>query len=84
MTGRGGRSFAEDRRLKALAGSLKSLEAVAKKLGRTPKAVAKPAMRLGVSLKSETGLKVKPNESCFALGLHDGDRRHSDACIRGS
>jgi hypothetical protein len=54
MAGRGGRWFAEDRHLKALAASLKSLEAVAKALGRTPESVAKSAKRLGVSLKSKT------------------------------
>jgi hypothetical protein len=44
-------SFADDRRLIRLAGSLKSLEAVATHLGRKPEAVAKTAKRLGVSLK---------------------------------
>jgi len=44
-------SFADDRRLIKLAGSVKSLEAVAKQLGKEPKAVAKAAKRLGVSLK---------------------------------
>jgi hypothetical protein len=51
-------SFAADRRLIALAGTLKSLEAVADALGRNPEAVAKSAKRLGVSLKTG-GLKVK-------------------------
>jgi hypothetical protein len=59
MVGRGGHSFAEDRRLKALAASLKSLEAVAKALERTPESVAKSARRLGVSLKSAAGSKAK-------------------------
>jgi hypothetical protein len=45
-------SFADDRRLIQLAASLKSLEAVAKQLGKDPKVVAKAAKRLGVSLKS--------------------------------
>jgi hypothetical protein len=45
-------SFADDRRLIQLAASLKSLEAVAKELGKDPKAVAKTAKRLGVFLKS--------------------------------
>jgi hypothetical protein len=53
-------SFAEDRRLIQLAGSLKSLEAVAKQLGRKPEAVAKSAKRLGVSLKSGARPKAKP------------------------
>ena len=59
MAGRRGHSFAEDRHLIALAGKLKSLEAVAKALGRTPESVARSAKRLGVSLKSEGGLKAK-------------------------
>jgi hypothetical protein len=59
MRGRGGRSFAEGRRLIALAASRKSLEAVAKALGRTPVSVAKAAKRLGVSLKAQGGLKAK-------------------------
>jgi hypothetical protein len=53
-------SFAEERRLIQLAGSLKSLEAVAKQMGRKPEAVAKMAKRLGVSLKSDAGPKGKP------------------------
>jgi hypothetical protein len=40
---KGGHSFAEDRRLIALAGSLKSLEAVAKALERTTDSVAQPS-----------------------------------------
>ena len=51
----GGRwSWAEDRRLIQLAGSLKSLESVASLLGRKPEAVARSAKRLGVSLKPES------------------------------
>jgi hypothetical protein len=53
-------SFADDRRLIELASSLKSLEAVAKQLGKEPKAVAKLAKRLGVSLKSSNPPKAKP------------------------
>jgi hypothetical protein len=53
------RSFAADRRLIQLAGSLKSLEAVAKRLGRKPESVAKTARRLGISLKSAHRLKAK-------------------------
>jgi hypothetical protein len=52
-------SFAEDRRLIQLAASLKSLEAVAAELKRTPENVAQMAKRLGVSLKSGAGLKAK-------------------------
>jgi hypothetical protein len=54
-----GQSFAGDRRLIALAASLKSLEAVASALGRMPQSVAKSAKRLGVSLKSRKGPKGK-------------------------
>jgi hypothetical protein len=53
-------SFADDRRLVQLAGSLKTLEAVAKHLGRKPESVAKTAKRLGVSLKSGDRPKAKP------------------------
>jgi hypothetical protein len=56
---KGGRSFAEDRRLIALAGSLKSLEAVASELGRNPEAVARSAKRLGISLKSRDSLRAR-------------------------
>jgi hypothetical protein len=52
-------SFSDDRRLIALAGSLKSLEAVATELGRKPGTVAKVARRLGVSLKSQGASKAK-------------------------
>jgi hypothetical protein len=52
-------SFAKDRQLIQLVGSLKSLEAVAKQLGRKPEAIAKAAKRLGVSLKSADRPKVK-------------------------
>jgi hypothetical protein len=53
-------SFADDRRLIELAASLKSLDAIAKKLGRKPEVVAKAAKRLGVSLKSTSRPKVRP------------------------
>ena len=59
IVARHGWSFAEDRRLVALAGTLKSLQAVANALGRKPESVARSAKRLGVSLKSKSGLKVK-------------------------
>jgi hypothetical protein len=52
-------SFAEDRRLIQLAASMKSLEAVADQMKRTPESVAQAAKRLGVSLKSDAGLKAK-------------------------
>jgi hypothetical protein len=54
-----GRSFADERRLMALAGKLKSLEAVASALGRTPESVAKSAKRLGISLRPRSDLKAK-------------------------
>ena len=47
-------SFAEDRRLIQLAASLKSVEAIADQMKRTPERVAQMANRLGVSLKSGT------------------------------
>jgi hypothetical protein len=56
-------SFADDRRLIQLAASLKSLESVAKQLGKDPKAVAKTAKRLGVSLRSTSRPKVKNNNN---------------------
>jgi hypothetical protein len=52
-------SFAEDRRLIELAASLKSLEAVADELKRTPQNVARTAKRLGLSLKRSDGQKAK-------------------------
>jgi hypothetical protein len=56
---RGGQSFADDRRLLALASSLKSLEAVAKALGRTPESVARSAKRLAIPLVSRDSAKTK-------------------------
>jgi hypothetical protein len=53
-------SFADDRRFLQLAKSLKSVEAIAKELGRSPESVAKTAMRLGVSLKRPDSPKTKP------------------------
>jgi hypothetical protein len=52
-------SFAEDRHLIALAGSRKSLEEVARQLGRTPEATAQSAMRLGIALKLQADVKAK-------------------------
>lgn len=42
-----------------LASKSKSLEAVANQIGRDPKAVAKSARRLGLSLKPRGGSKAK-------------------------
>jgi hypothetical protein len=53
-------SFADDRRLIQLAGSVKSLEAVAKHLGKDPNAISKAAKRLGVSLKPDSRPKANP------------------------
>jgi Myb-like DNA-binding domain len=52
-------SYAEDRRFMQLATSLKSVEAVAAEMQRTPKNVAQAAKRLGVSLKSDSRRKAK-------------------------
>ncbi|MGC0389056.1 MULTISPECIES: hypothetical protein [Bradyrhizobium] len=51
-------SFKEDRRLMELAKSSASLEQAAKILGRSPDAVKRMALRLGLSLKSKTGKKT--------------------------
>ncbi|MCG2643762.1 MULTISPECIES: hypothetical protein [Bradyrhizobium] len=50
-------SFKEDRRLMELAKSSTSLEEAAKQLGRSPDAIKRMAMRLGLSLKSKIGKK---------------------------
>jgi hypothetical protein len=68
-----GRSFADERRLIALAASLKSLEAVATALGRKPEAVAKSAKRLGVSLKSRASLKTKGRPTAASTVLDSRD-----------
>jgi hypothetical protein len=53
-------SYAEDRRLLELAKSSKSLEEVARLMSRSPAAVYRTAIRLGVPLRPvEPGLKVK-------------------------
>jgi hypothetical protein len=52
-------SYAEEGRFMQLAASLRSVEAVAVEMKRTPKNVAQAAKRLGVSLKSDSGLKAK-------------------------
>ena len=46
-------SFKEDRRLMELAKSSTSLEEAAKLLGRSPDAIKRMALRLGLSLKSK-------------------------------
>ena len=50
-------SFKEDRRLMELAKSSASLAQAAKALGRTPDAIKRMALRLGLSLKSKSGKK---------------------------
>jgi hypothetical protein len=53
-------SYAEDRRLLELSASSKSLEEVAHLMMRSPAAVYKVAIRLGVPLRPvELGLKAK-------------------------
>jgi probable addiction module antidote protein len=53
-------SYAEDRRLLELAKSSKSPEAIARRMNRSPAAVYKMAIRLGVPLRPvELGLKAK-------------------------
>jgi hypothetical protein len=65
-------SFADDRRLIELAGSLESLEAAAKRLGRKPKSVAKSARRLGLPLKRASPAERAKNErATIALDFHD-------------
>jgi hypothetical protein len=51
-------SFKEDRRLMELAKSSISLEEAAKQLGRSPDAVKRMALRLGLALKSKTVKKT--------------------------
>lgn len=46
-------SFKEDRRLMELAKSSTSLEEAAKLLGRSPDAIKRMALRLGLSLKTK-------------------------------
>lgn len=48
-------SFKEDRRLMELAKSSTSLEEAAKQLGRSPGAIKRMALRLGLALKSKVG-----------------------------
>jgi hypothetical protein len=46
-------SFKEDRRLMELAKSSTTVEEAAKRLGRSPDAIRRMALRLGLSLKSK-------------------------------
>jgi hypothetical protein len=50
-------SFKEDRRLMELAKSSATLEQAAKQLGRSPDAIKRMALRLGVRLKSKSAKK---------------------------
>lgn len=50
-------SFKEDRRLIELAKSSISLEEAAKQLGRSPDAIKRMALRLGLSIKSKAPRK---------------------------
>ena len=50
-------SFKEDRRLMELARNSKSLEDAAKILGRSPDAIKRMALRLGLSIKTKPGKK---------------------------
>lgn len=50
-------SFKEDRRLMELAKSSITLEQAAKQLGRSPEAVKRMALRLGLPLKSKGAKK---------------------------
>lgn len=51
-------SFKEDRKLMELAKSSISLEDAAKQLGRSPDAIKRMALRLGLSLKSKSRKKI--------------------------
>jgi hypothetical protein len=50
-------SFKEDRRLMELAKASPSLEEVAKQLGRSPDAIKRMALRLGLSFKPKAAKK---------------------------
>jgi hypothetical protein len=54
---RPGRSFSDERQLIELAKTI-GLEAIAKKIGKTPKAVRKMAMRLGISIQGKAKAKA--------------------------
>jgi hypothetical protein len=59
-------SYAEDRRLLEFAASSKSLEEIALLMKRSPAAVYKVALRLGVSLRKD-GRRSTPSERLKAL-----------------
>ncbi len=61
-------SFKEDRRLMELAKSSASLEEAAKVLGRSPDAVKRMALRLGLSLKSKTGKRLASDHGAVGDG----------------
>ena len=50
-------SFKDDRRLMELARASKTMEEVTKITGRSPQAIMKRAMRLGISFKSQVTKK---------------------------
>jgi hypothetical protein len=50
-------SFKDDRRLMELARASKTLEEVAKLTGRSPEAIKKAAVRLGISFQSQVPRK---------------------------
>jgi IS30 family transposase len=52
-------SFKEDRRLIELAKASVSLEEAAKQLGRSPDAIKRMALRLGLSLKTKVSKKIE-------------------------
>jgi hypothetical protein len=51
-------SFKEDRRLMELAKSSATLEEAAKQLGRSPDAIKRMALRLGLALKTKASKKA--------------------------
>jgi hypothetical protein len=57
MVRQGRWSFKDDRRLMELARSSISLEEVVKQTGRSPEAIRRAAMRLGISFKSKAKKK---------------------------
>jgi hypothetical protein len=60
-------SFAEHRRLLKLAASSKSIEEIANLMNRSPEAIRKVAIRLGVSLLNATRRSI-PTERLRAVG----------------
>ena len=57
MVRQGRWSFKNDRRLMELARSSTSLEEVVKQTGRSPEAIKRAAMRLGISFRSQAKKK---------------------------